>query len=67
MIAGGETQNDKYIDSTLHDPGSGATNFSNNDKLWINYHKNRPIGNRDLRNGNLDDRDVNPSGTYINP
>jgi len=67
MIAEGETNDAAYIDSVLHDPGSGAINYSVNDAVWIDFHKNRPIGNRDLKNADTEDRDVNPSGTYINP
>lgn len=68
MIGSGETEDSNYSDSVLYSPSQpGNTNFSNNDNMWRDFHKNRPIGNRDLKDGNPENRDVNPSGTYINP
>ena len=66
MVGSGETHDTNYNDSIFYD-GSTNTILSCDDSLWINLHKNRIIGNKDLRDGNSENRDVNPNGTYINP
>src|SRR4030042_3297693 len=59
LIGGGETHDNNYITSVLHDPGSGATSYSNHDLMLselVYGNLQRAAGNADYGTPNNHDR-----------